>query len=182
MRLKTGDRYPEFKTNDYTGREISSADFHNYPLMISFYRYAGCPFCNLRVHSLIEYYPKFVKKGLKQVAFFESPAESIKNYVGKQSPPFPVIPDPNRSIYKKFGVESSLLQFLMTPVKKPGVFVEALKKGFKPGKMEGDKTIIPADFLVNPDGRIAVAYYGKDISDHLPVSEIEGWLQSLSVN
>jgi thioredoxin-dependent peroxiredoxin len=36
--------------------------------------------------------------------------------------------------------------------------------------------MVPADFLIGPDLTVQVAYYGKDIGDHLPVERINGWL------
>jgi hypothetical protein len=42
--------------------------------------------------------------------------------------------------------------------------------------MEGDKALIPADFLVGPDLIIEQAYYGNDIGDHLPLPEIDSFL------
>jgi hypothetical protein len=36
----------------------------------------------------------------------------------------------------------------------------------------------PADFLIDADGRIAVAHYGRDIGDHLSLPYIERWLQT----
>jgi len=36
--------------------------------------------------------------------------------------------------------------------------------------------MIPADFLIGPDLVIEKAYYGKDIGDHIPVADVEAWL------
>jgi peroxiredoxin len=54
-----------------------------------------------------------------------------------------------------------------------GTLGKALKEGFLPGKVEGDMNMIPADFVIDEQGKILIAYYGKDISDHLEISEIE---------
>ena len=53
-----------------------------------------------------------------------------------------------------------------------GKALQAMGKGFLPGRMEGSITLVPADFLIGPDGTILLAYYGRDISDHLPVEII----------
>jgi len=37
---------------------------------------------------------------------------------------------------------------------------------------------LPAEFLIGPDGTIDRAYYGKDIGDHLPIGEIDSWVES----
>jgi len=38
--------------------------------------------------------------------------------------------------------------------------------------MEGDKSIVPADFLIKEDGSIHTAFYGNHIGDHLPIENI----------
>lgn len=36
---------------------------------------------------------------------------------------------------------------------------------------------MPAQFLITPEGRIARAYYGRDLGDFLPTSEIATFVQ-----
>jgi hypothetical protein len=54
--------------------------------------------------------------------------------------------------------------------------IESIYQGFSTRKNVGDKALIPADSLIGPDLIIEQAYYGKNIGDHLPISEIETWL------
>lgn len=58
----------------------------------------------------------------------------------------------------------------------PMVFEAVVRKRFLPGSMEGDWAMVPADFLIGPDLRIAEAFYGHHIGDHLPISRIERFL------
>ena len=37
--------------------------------------------------------------------------------------------------------------------------------------------MVPADFLIDPDLTVQVAYYGSDIGDHLPIEKIYEWLE-----
>jgi len=46
--------------------------------------------------------------------------------------------------------------------------------------MEGNKAIVPADFLINNDGTIHTAFYGKHIGDHLPIEKIDRFLNGSS--
>lgn len=171
MRLKSGQNAPLFKTSDIGGEEINLEALKGSKVLLSFYRYASCPLCNLRVHKLIQLFPEFSAKGLKIISIFQSPKESILQYVGKQDAPFPIVPDPSQKLYKLYGVETSWMGFA-----KGGLEVQKLmeitKLGFLPGKVEGDMNRIPADFLIDENGVIQTAFYGKDISDHLDESEI----------
>lgn len=176
MRLKKGQRAVNFKVKDIFGNEISLADYKGKILLLSFYRYASCPLCNLRVNQLIQHEPIFKKSGMEMLAIFQSPQESIIKYVGKQDAPFPIIADPQRELYKLYGVETSIRGTLRA-LFKPSKFKEALNKGFKPGKSEGAMTLIPADFIIDANLNISKVYYGKDIGDHMPIETIFNTLE-----
>ncbi|MHA2357889.1 MAG: hypothetical protein ACXABK_03880, partial [Candidatus Heimdallarchaeaceae archaeon] len=80
-----------------------------------------------------------------------------------------IIPDPQRRIYRLYGIESSLWGYLRGGISTS--MIKALWSGFMIGKMEGKKTLLPADFLID-DLIVKRAYYGKKISDHIPMDEI----------
>jgi len=177
MKIKTGQPAKDFTTEDISGNTVALQDFKDKRLMLSFYRYAACPLCNLRVHQLIQQHPSLVEKNLHLVAVFQSPIESILKYAGKQNAPFPVIADPERSLYRLYGIESSWPGFIKGSFRLSSV-TSALMKGFWPGKMEGIKSMVPADFLIGPDLTVQLAYYGSDIGDHLPIEKINEWLDN----
>jgi peroxiredoxin len=171
MRLIEGQKAKDFSTSDIFGNEIILENFKGKKILLSYYRYASCPLCNLRVSELIEQETYFKEKGLVLLAVFQSPKDRILEYVGKQNTPFPIIADPEQRLYKLYGVEVSGLG-LIRALFKPGKFKEALNKGFHTGTMEGPKSRIPADFIIDEDGIILKAYYGKDIGDHMPIETI----------
>ncbi len=175
MKLKTGNKAPQFLTTDIFGNTIKSEDLRGKKLMLSFYRYASCPLCNLRVNQLIQKHDKLASNGLNIVSVFQSPVESILKYVGKQDAPFPIIADPTHTLYKLYGVSGNWAAFARAGLKLDKM-AKAAKLGFMPGKMEGDIKMVPADFLIDEKGFIHTAYYGKDISDHIEITEIESFL------
>jgi peroxiredoxin len=175
--MQPGQSAKNFTIEDIAGTTVSLTDYRDKHLMLSFYRYASCPLCNLRVQHLIQQYPSYSQKGLQMIAVFQSPQASIRKYVGKQDIPFPVIADPERILYQEYGVESSWIGFIKGSLRLSAL-TSAATKGYLPGKMEGQKSIIPADFLICPDLTIQVAYYGKDIGDHLPIQKIHEWLDN----
>lgn len=171
MRLKSGTNAPLFKTTDIGGETIDLQSYKGSKVLISFYRYASCPLCNLRVNNLIKLYPSLSDKGLKIISIFQSPKESILQYVGKQDAPFPIVPDPAQKLYKQYGVETSWTAFAKAGLQ-INKLIETTKLGFMPGKMEGEVNRVPADFLIDEKGVIQSAYYGADISDHMPIETI----------
>lgn len=169
MRIKEGQRAKDFSITDVYGNDISLQTYTNNKLLLSFFRYASCPLCNLRIQQLTEVYPKLKSKGLRILAFFESPKDSILKYVGRQDPPFPIVADPERNIYKLYGVEKSLLGYVLGGISFK--MFKALRSGYKITDAEGEKTLLPADFLID-NLIVKRAYYSRRISDHLPIKEI----------
>ncbi|NHJ38653.1 MAG: AhpC/TSA family protein [Asgard group archaeon] len=169
MRIKEGSKAYTFTVTDLNGNKFSFEEYKDGKVLLSFYRYASCPLCNLRISQLIKKYDEFKKKGLKIIAFFESPKESMLKYVGKQEVPFPLIPDPKREIYRLYGVEKSWWKYILGGM--TGKMRKARKSGFKIGKMEGQINLVPADFLIE-NLIIKHTYYGKNIADHIPLEEI----------
>lgn len=176
MRLKAGDAAPDFTWPDTEGKTVSLSDLRGGPVLLSFYRYASCPFCNLRIHELARRAAQYGALGLEMLAVFQSPAEKIREYVGRQDPAFPILPDPARVLYRLYGVESSWLGMAKAFASRVPEIARAVGKGFLPGSMEGEAHRLPADFLIGRDGSIAIAYYGKDIGDHLPLVELDLFL------
>lgn len=173
MRLKPGNPAPPFSVRDLDGNEVSLNPYTGKRLLLSFYRYASCPFCNLRVHELARRYADYRSGGLEALAVFQSPAATIRKYVGRQAPSFAILPDPARQLYRLYGVESSWAGLLQPLVTRWPELIRALGRGFLPGSMQGEPHRLPADFLVGPDLRLLDVYYGRDIGDHMPRAQIE---------
>ena len=174
MRLSMGEAAPRLATVDFLGAPVSLSALRGKRVMLSFYRYASCPICNLRMHELIVAHAALAGRGLNLIAVFQSPAESIAEYVGRQDAPFPIVADPSMALYRQFGVESrwaglSSLQVIRRALK-------AFAKGFAPGRIDGPFHRVHADFLIDEAGRIAVAHYGRHLDDHLPMTAIQRWL------
>ncbi len=174
MRFSPGIKTPAFLADDIYGKTQFPEKYMGQKWMLSFFRYASCPLCNFRVNQLIQHYDRWQTEGFNILAIFESSGESIKKYVGKQAVPFPIIPDPELDLYRKYHVESSWIKYILGAF----TFIKAVFHGFIPGKMEGDKAIVPADFLINEDGTIHTAYYGNNIGDHIPIELINEFIHN----
>jgi peroxiredoxin len=73
-------------------------------------RFAGCPICNLHVREVARRYAEIENAGVTEVAVFHSSAERLRQYQAHL--PFAVVADPERKLYKEFGVEWSLRSLL----------------------------------------------------------------------
>ena len=174
MTLKAGDTSPDFTATAWDGEQYTLSALRGHKVWLGFFRYASCPLCNMRVHHMIERYDALSDAGLRILTVFQSPAESVARYVGKQTPPFPILCDPGEELYALYGLQKSLAGFL-APSNTVGL-AKAAKMGYTPGKMEGTKTRIPGDFLIDPQGQIVDVFHGKNISEHIPFERIEQFL------
>lgn len=174
MRIKKNDQLPTFNALDIFNNSISSSNFEGKRVYISFLRTASCPFCNLRVHELIQKQAEWNKKGIITIAVFASPSEEILEYAGKQKPPFTIISDPNEVLYKKFGITHSYWSMLKTMTRLSGI-LETIRKGFFNFKSFTDKPILTGDFLIDENKNVIECYYGKDFGDHISFEKIDEW-------
>ena len=179
-RLKGGMPAPNFQVTSLYNEDLELSALKGKKVMVSFYRYASCPMCNLRIHELIGKYDNWSKNDFEMIAVFQSPDESLKKYVGKQDAPFPIVGDPNHKLYKAYGVQGNFAKLVLGSVLKPGKLIKGISKGFHIGKIETDITMIPADFLIDQHGVIHTAYYGKDASDHIATALVDSFLNQSS--
>jgi peroxiredoxin Q/BCP len=170
MKLEPGQIAPAFVATSYEGEKIELERYRGRKLWLGFYRFASCPLCNNRIHEVIRRHGEFQRQGIELLAVFQSPPERIAQYVGRQSPPFPLIADPELELYGRYGVVPRTAGMFA-----PRVFtglLRALGNGFRPGPSEGPKAMIPADFFIDPEGLLWDVYYGEVISDHVPFSRV----------
>jgi peroxiredoxin len=176
MKLQPGTLAPAFHTVDLFGKPTDLADYRGKALLLSFFRNAACAMCNLRVHALIQRHAALRRAGLEIVAIFESPAESMRKYVGKQDAPFPLIADAGAELYALYGLENSEEKVAATiamPVTRAQT-AAAAEAGFQLIKEAGSNFLrMPADFLIGPDGIVVDAHYADYVWDHIPFERIE---------
>ena len=174
MKVENGQLAPGFVAQNYTGETIDLEQYRGKKVWLGFYRWASCPTCNYRMHEVLQRYEEFAAKGIQLVAVFQSPAENIEKHIGEQKPPFPLIADPDLELYDKYGVHARASAMFH-----PRVFIaifKALFGGFftlAGMKSDGPKAMVPADFLVDPEGLVWRAHYGDAISDHIPLQQID---------
>ena len=136
---------------------------------LQFRRFAGCPMCNLHIQSFIKRHAELVAQGIQVVAVFHSSKNAMLEH--QSSTPFPLIADPAKSLYKAFGVESSVLSVL-NPKAWPAAIKGLLRHG--PGfPARGESALgLPAEFLIDNSGQILAAKYGKHAYDQWGVEEV----------
>ena len=181
MTLQPGQTAPTFQTQDIFDQPVSLDSHTGKWILFSFFRNGACAICNLRIHQLIQQYPKWQHLGLEVIGVFESPAASVRQYVGRQDAPFPIISDPQAQLYDLYCVETSEAK-VSTTMQMPqteAIIQQAAQHGFALTPEEGSNfNRIPADFLIDPTGTLRIAHYAQHLTDHLPFEVIEQTIPS----
>lgn len=74
-------------------------------------------------------------------------------------------------------IEKSKLRLLFYPklVKK------AMEYKYDNPEIDGDSNLLPAEFLIDPKGNIAIAYYGKHYGDHIKIDKLINFVANYSL-
>jgi len=177
MKLQTGNTAIDFVANDIYGNDVKLSDYKGKKIILSFYRNVGCPFCNRRVHQIMGNNFRLKNAGVQLVFLFESSNEKLSSSVFHQGiSPFPLIGDPEKKVYKQYGVEQSTLKMMKT------MFVANVAQAKKetkelnlPKDKDASMNLVPADFFIDENFKIVKAHYGKHLDDHVAIEELKAF-------
>jgi peroxiredoxin Q/BCP len=168
--LTIGSKAPDFTAQDSSGNDIHlAAETRMYTLLV-FLRYAGCPWCNLALHRLAVESPLLKKNNCEIVAVIESSKDNIEDNIYKRharKPRFAIIPDPDKKLYKLYGVRAGVGKGMRLLVKIPSWVHAVRDHGFKQGTVDGSLFMVPAYFLVSNKTRSIIdVSYTADFYQH----------------
>ena len=169
--LKIGDETPVIYESDIWGREVNVPANGSW-IYLSFHRFAACPFCNLRTNELIQNYDLFQNHNIEIISVWPSPKESLLRYAGSEKTPFPMLSGNNKSIYRAYGVTESSFIGAVRLLLHPQLITDTIKTKPKGIAIDSDPKLMPASFLIEPDGFIRMAYYGKHYGDHPKIKSV----------
>lgn len=172
MRLSAPSPAPTLEFRDIYGEPVRIGRGRR--TLLCFFRDAACPFCNYRIYELTQQHKGLLALGLDVVAVFASTDDEVKRFVARHPRPFTVVADPTASAHLRYGIERSFMRKLKAIVTR----VPTLIKGLSIVGWAGLNTnnLMPADFLIDEDGRIVETYYGSDAGDRIPFERVELFL------
>ncbi len=110
--------------------------------------------------------------GFSIVAVFASPLAELQRFTQTHAAPFPILADESKRYYREYGIESSVRGFLRGMVLRLPTALSGMLRGYLPLKWHGSLTTMPVDFLIDRNGVIREAYYGRDDGDHMPIETV----------
>ncbi|MDE2087797.1 MAG: AhpC/TSA family protein [Xanthomonadaceae bacterium] len=174
MRINSPVPAPDFEIHDIHGRRFRLSELRGQRVMLSFFRDAGCPFCNLRVYELSNEYAALQAQGMEVVAFFRSDQAEVLRFVARRPRPFRLVADPQMVVYGPYGIERSMLGMLRSMMARVPRLIRSLRLG-QARLPAGHLSTMPADFLIDERGYVRRAYYGRDLGDHLPMADVQAF-------
>ncbi|GAA0238174.1 hypothetical protein GCM10009539_24300 [Cryptosporangium japonicum] len=112
---------------------------------------------------------------------FHSPAEELREHA--TGLPFDLVADPEKVLYREWGVESgsrALLSLGVWPVIARAVVAGLRRRDRMPSLSQPNGRLgLPADFLIAPGGKVVASKRGKHAYDQWSVDEILGHASTL---
>jgi len=166
MKLNRGDRFPAKVLESVTGDEVKIPDAGAL-VHLQFRRFVDCPICNTHIGQLIRRADSIKLAGIREVIVFHSSAKAIRSY--QKDVPFVLVADPDKVLYKEFGVETS---FRFMSLKALGAGMRGMAHGHFGIRAGGGPLGLPADILISPAGQTLAVKYGEHAYDQWSVDEL----------
>jgi peroxiredoxin len=155
--LAVGDVMPAWELVDARGATARSADMLAHgPLVITFYRGAWCPFCNLYLTSLDEWVPDFTSLGASVVAISGEPPERSLSVERANELEYLVLSDRNLRLARDFGLVYELPEVVDSAAREAG-FDLAAYQGVPQAELP-----LAATYVIDTDGIIVYAFLDAD--------------------
>ena len=175
MRRSPGERINPIRLPALDHDSFDLDRVHGKRLLLSFFRFAACPFCNLRIHQLVTRYAEF-GNNFTVIAIFDSSLDNLRRHATRHHAPFPILADPGNRYYREFGIEHSVGGVVRGAIGRlPSMLYAMFAKGYWPTSIGGRITTMPADFLVDEQRIIRAVHYGRDEGDHLPFEVVKAF-------
>lgn len=179
MPLKENTKAPGFNLKDIYGRQIDLENYKTKRFLLGFFRHAGCPFCNLRVHTLQKLYHELKTKNFEMIFFFESKEQVIlRSTFHQEVSPIPIISDPEKKYYAVYGLEPSTTKAVISHVTSFAQTVVKANTAKVPVHMMADQesfSTMPAEFLIDTGLVIRKALYSERLNTRIDVDDIRSF-------
>jgi thioredoxin-dependent peroxiredoxin len=176
MRLVTNSIAPMFEKSDIFGKKINSQQYIGRKVYLAFFRHAGCPFCNLRIHSLVGIRRQTQNQGLQMIFVTESMKRVItENEFFQRISPIPLLTDPDKELFRLYGLKKSIFRTTLSHMMSLAPLLYQAKRAGVPVHLIAGKesfTTMPAEFLIDEEGIIRELHYSRSLTDRFSLERI----------
>lgn len=144
VRLKPGDKAPEFTLPDADGKQVSLADFRGGRVVVYFYPAAMTPGCTTQACDFRDSLASLSAAGVSVVGISPDPTEKLVQFREKDSLTFPLLSDTDKTVLQAYGAYGEKNNYGKTVL-----------------------GVIRSTFVVGPDGLIEDAKYNVKAQGHV---------------
>lgn len=110
MKLKPGDKAPDFTVNDQNGNAIKLSDFKGKKVLLYFYPKDNTSGCTAEACNLRDNYSLLQKEGYEVLGISKDSEQSHLKFIDKHELPFTLLADTEKEVHSKYGtwVEKSM--------------------------------------------------------------------------
>lgn len=174
--LAVGDWAADFELPNAHGQRIRLADqLERGPVVLTFYRGAWCPFCNLQLRSLQRALPEIEALRASLLAISPQLPDGSCAITDKNGLTFEVLSDLNSTVASAYGIT-----FILSPTDQ-ALFLEV---GNDLREANGDSRWVlsaPATFVIGSDGTIRHARVDPDYTTRITADEVLTALRTITV-
>ncbi len=172
--LKVGDKAPDFSLKNAFGKEVRLYDeIKKGPVILTFYRGAWCPFCNLELHALNTSLPAFKKYNASVIAVTPQKPDKSAAQIKKDAYPFEILSDLDSKVIKNYKLLFKLSPELVAIYKKAGLNLEDFN-----GKGRNELPV-PGTFVIDTKGVIRAAFADTDYKKRMEPVDIVKALKTI---
>lgn len=143
-RLSPGDEAPDFTLPDSEGKEVSLRDFRGRSVVVYFYPAASTPGCTKQACDFRDNLAELNDAGYQVVGISPDTQAKLAKFVSNEGLTFPLLGDPEKSVIEAWGAYGEKKNYGKTYL-----------------------GVIRSTFVVDPDGKIAHAFYNVRATGHV---------------
>ena len=166
--LKVGSRAPDFSLPDAHGNQVRlSSLLEQGPVIVTFYRGAWCPYCNLQLKALRESLPHFERHGAQLVAISPQTPDRSLAQLERDGHPFAVLSDLDDSVMKAYKLYFEL------PEDVRALYVESFDLDITAYNGPGRHGLpVPGTLVVDRDGIVRASFADTDYKQRMEPAAI----------
>lgn len=107
--LTACDRFPSIELVGAIGGSVLIPPAQGY-VHLQLRRFSGCMVCNVHLRQVVRRLPEIRAARVQELVVFHSTVQEVLRY--ESDLPFTVVADPDRHLYRRFGVERSATALL----------------------------------------------------------------------
>ncbi|MEV5387979.1 peroxiredoxin-like family protein [Streptomyces sp. NPDC052721] len=172
--LTVGDRAPRFRLPSATGRTVALDDLlATGPVVLTFYRGAWCPYCNIALRALQQHHAEITARGARLVAVSPQIPDESLSLTEKHGLAFDVLSDIGSDTAKQYGLAFDLPDDLAAVYDRLGFDLQRVNDGHP-------RTLpLPATYVIDRAGTIRWAFVNSDYTSRAEPADIIAALDAL---